>query len=895
MSQERIAELAQIILAELEYAGNYDNRFAAPQLVRKIRNEPFTAAVTIHEKKLEGEGERLITYFVGRHDITGKTKCSDGKYVRYMSPIGHMFSLPPGATTDIVRPSGLRGAPEDYTVEILDSTNLTPKHEEYWDGIRATCQVEDTKKYIQSLRAIVDELSGHELEVIEEGRLDDLLDSVFQSVDEKASKGCRFRFSHEILDRMELRDTPILDQHQDSIFRSPLRSQIIIAGAPGTGKTTTLIKRIAQKTNVESLEAVDQLHHEEAQAVSQQVIDGDWTIFIPNDILRNYLKEALNKEGLTATNQTVVEWGHARNVLARDTLKIIGPSKLFGLPEEVSSKATNLDIIRSAALIDKTIWEKNLSEVSSMIKSMQGILEKTTKAKETADVQKAYGVKKRQLDELLYYCESVLSCVPEKIKSYGDLFKIANNYRILSLVDGEKDRSAYSFSKKIAQASGKTITDIVQAFLILAEKSVRKKSKDLVQDFHSDDELKSYLVNERERINKVKESIQNLGGSTDSLDSDKLVKRIAEFVGEGVAESYRLGIAIRFFTNRFLALSKDMFAEEYWIQAIPHRYKSVKAAAFKRGKAAMKAVCVPPGEVTTISVHELDILVFLMLKYSRTALASLSGEVRSSFLKKVQRQYRKLVAVDEATDFSSVQIGAMYYLSSPDYNAFTLTGDLMQRATGYGLTDWDELKVVCPFKKQELELCYRQNENLFAAAAQLYESIIGEPLSAKPLEAISDCPSPLLCNIDDIDQTTGWIRDRILEIYESCDDTLPSIAVFTANSDLVEIVGQSLAEHMKPLGFEVEACHDCRTLGLESRIRVFNIDCIKGLEFEAAFIVDVDTLEELSGDLFDKYLYVALTRVSSYLGVTYKTRLPDALSKLSGHFSYGDWSGVGNQ
>jgi UvrD-like helicase C-terminal domain len=48
-------------------------------------------------------------------------------------------------------------------------------------------------------------------------------------------------------------------------------------------------------------------------------------------------------------------------------------------------------------------------------------------------------------------------------------------------------------------------------------------------------------------------------------------------------------------------------------------------------------------------------------------------------------------------------------------------------------------------------------------------------------------------------------------------------------------------------------------------VRVFDIQHIKGLEFEAVFFVGVDELAARLPDLFDKYLYVGTSARASFL------------------------------
>ena len=99
-----------------------------------------------------------------------------------------------------------------------------------------------------------------------------------------------------------------------------------------------------------------------------------------------------------------------------------------------------------------------------------------------------------------------------------------------------------------------------------------------------------------------------------------------------------------------------------------------------------------------------------------------------------------------------------------------------------------------------------------------------------------------------------------------------------------------LAEH----NIQVIACREGQAVGQESNVRVFDIQHIKGLEFEAVFFVGIDQLAALHPALFDKYLYVGTTRAATYLGVTCEGALPPAIESLRTHFGQ-DWQAPGSQ
>lgn len=80
------------------------------------------------------------------------------------------------------------------------------------------------------------------------------------------------------------------------------------------------------------------------------------------------------------------------------------------------------------------------------------------------------------------------------------------------------------------------------------------------------------------------------------------------------------------------------------------------------------------------------------------------------------------------------------------------------------------------------------------------------------------------------------------------------------------------------------------SVGDPREVRVFDVNNVKGMEFEAVFFVGIDDLAARIPDLFARFLYVGLTRAATYLGVTCDGSLPSSLSTLRRHFASGGWS-----
>ncbi len=201
---------------------------------------------------------------------------------------------------------------------IENSARLNPARQAgEWDALDPEVDIRDLGRFtLTSLRAILktkDELDG-----------DELASLWGDEDDENIEEGVR----RAILNHMGLRDQPILDKHQDEISRMPLNSRCFLSGPPGTGKTTTLIRRLGQKTDWQALEETK----DEAQLARRIQDDigcpheASWILFSPTELLRQYVQEAFARECQVASDTHIRTWDEFRRDIAREKLKLLRTS-----------------------------------------------------------------------------------------------------------------------------------------------------------------------------------------------------------------------------------------------------------------------------------------------------------------------------------------------------------------------------------------------------------------------------------------------------------------------------------------------------------------------------------------------------------------------------------------
>ena len=142
--------------------------------------------------------------------------------------------------------------------------------------------------------------------------------------------------------------------------------------------------------------------------------------------------------------------------------------------------------------------------------------------------------------------------------------------------------------------------------------------------------------------------------------------------------------------------------------------------------------------------------------------------------------------------------------------------------------------------------------------------------------------------IKEVDQVAEWLEQRIGEINEMTTAT-PTIAILVNEKTAVEPLANKLKMRLKKMEISTTACKEGVIAKEGHQVRVIDISHVKGLEFEAAFIVNMDQTITKYPDLFLNYLYVGITRAATYFGMTFSDEIPSELIDLDSCFEQ-DWS-----
>ncbi len=789
-----VEPIRQFILTELDHFSSFR---ADPARSRsfmdemRLLTEPFIGYLEV-----EGQPE-YKSLLICRNYTPSEFKAQhpDTDFVSYLAPVGRVISHRVGETATIIVPGNIPGRPRKVSLKLVkrDAGFRPEKNKGVWDALRNEISWIGGQRFVASLRGYV---------------ADDVRP-----------------LKRAVVDRVQLPDQAILDDAQDIIFREPLTRFLIISGAPGTGKTTVLIKRLAQKTKYEFLT------DDEKRAVSAAnwQENRNWVLFTPNDLLKNYVKEALGKEHLPATDDTVRVWSEYRTSLLRDINFL---------------KAGSSGYFQRVANGHLLVKRGNNAEATALTKAFQEDL-----AKELDEFYR---------DEYRKFGERIRPLLSDLRGGMQQMMERALDYLTGALKGDEQQADPLKVGADF-RAKAQQIDALCRYAEGLIARGDRKGAAPLTPDAAR--QFQQEVVRRLPTMTQIEIPVH-------------LFPDVPKQIGE--------------LRERIRDLSEVMSFNEVFAR-IPQFFH-----AFRTGEAGSKFYREDAStEINTrkIDAIEMDALLWVALDFAASnenivnESAAQKGE--SSRAKFLLDQRQGMIAVDEATDFSAVELGCMHKLSSPAFESFTVCGDPMQRLTSHGIQDWEDVRELAgAFHLNILHRSYRQTARLLAVAADLYRHTMEkEPPFESAYQANESDPPPLAFKVRDGESAEAWIAERIVEIWAANKHQLPSIGIFVPEAADEAAWVQRLAGPLEENSIDVEGSGQGTNLGNTHRVRVFPVSKIKGLEFEAAFFVDIDRMAEKTPDLIERYLYVGLSRARSYLGVTCSTQFPRRLSAVRKHFA----------
>ena len=211
------------------------------------------------------------------------------------------------------------------------------------------------------------------------------------------------------------------------------------------------------------------------------------------------------------------------------------------------------------------------------------------------------------------------------------------------------------------------------------------------------------------------------------------------------------------------------------------------------------------------------------------------------------------VVVDEAQNLSPMALRVVSRRARR--RSLTILGDLAQRTDDSGLGGWGEVlrtAGVPTFEVSELEVSYRVPEDFLRLAAAV------APAGTTVPRGVRDAPWPAVAfETDDIAGTVAGLARRMSDVG--------SVAVIAPD-----------AWHDALTGADAD-----RAGSLTGEVDLLSLRTVKGLEFDAAIVVEPAAIlaQELDGG--PGGLYTALTRSTRALAVVHSAPLPEGLTLAS--------------
>jgi len=751
--------------------------------------EPAIARVVV----VDEEGEEKTYYICRTTPVSGFPNLAS-----YRAPVGRLASLAIG--TEFTLPNGT-------VVEVLERAQLRPNAlAGGWDSRDTVVEAEHFGPFtIESLRALLTEVTGEEV-------TEDILGQLLAEESVKANiiDGVR----RSVITKMGLRDQPILDQYQDEIFRRPIDNRLLILGPPGTGKTTTLIRRLGQKLDTAYLDEGEQRLVETIASTQGIAHANNWLMFTPTELLKQYLKEAFAREGVPASDQRIRTWQDYRRELARNA---------FGVLRRASGGGTfvlkdGLASLTDAALERPIQWFDDF-DVWQRKTYVQELREAATQLHDAKTPEvlslgaRLQDILSRAADGALATMFGSLAVETAKVQALVGSLKEDSDAKIRAALNLQLNRNR-AFLDELAHV----IDSLHQA---------QATDTDDQDDPDADEEdATTPRTGRNAALNAYMQAVRaqaRAAASKRTVSKASRNGKIIEWLGDrGLTEADRAEVG----ASLLVQASARRFVNpvKRYLDDIPKRYR-----AFRREHQPANPWYRHEGfEARDIHPLELDIVLLAILRAAGDLISrpNVQRNIDSpawSSLQPILGHYCNQILVDEATDFSPIQLACMAALAHPRLRSFFACGDFNQRLTTWGARSVEDLKwIFGDFDIKEITVSYRQSKQLNDLDRAMIRAVGGTEQNASlpsHMDSMGVAPA-LLEHATNAETIVGWLADRIREI-ERFVGQLPSTAIFVNTEDDVAPVAEALNTALTEHNIQVIACREGQAVGQESNVRVW--------------------------------------------------------------------------
>lgn len=692
-----------------------------------------------------------------------------------------------------------------------------------------------------------------------------------------------------IREQGKLRYNPILDPVQNQIKTSHLfdGTTIVIDGGPGTGKTTTMIQRLKYLTDEYAINEDAELEKKRYHLTTAQrnsLLDAirqnrDWVFFSPSELLKEYLADAMNKEGLTDTKSKVWNWKEFLKKVTRDYYRFIDPSN--DNTPFLASRSNDVLICQQADAIG--VLQAFYLNTLHQIKHKLPILEKKDKP---------------------YRWESIANGIRQRFEE-TDNYSIVQYVRLFSSLEavyGSDCRSIIAENRSL-------LKNISEEIFALAEDD--KKLSEALRDLIAspavelvDDDGEDTEPEEDDTANRTINAIRTWFRRYCYAQIDKSIKltprqqNMTELLVPVLMEEHQkqikhIGELVLF--EQFAKYARGVTAN--MLTGMPTKYKQFRRSLLvnktEGWNLELLSSLLQRRGGKELHQQEQALLVGFVNNLVKAILENASDNITHYYIDAYKELARPIVGIDEATDFSKSDIYAMASLLTTSYSSLTLCGDMMQRLTKAGITDWSEIESIVPNKKEvKMVTSYRQSTRLLDVAKALYQDTLKKEPEYRAYMRSKKVPAPLAYVSEDEQDKVEWIGQRIREIYNIYKQ-LPSIAIFLNDEGSIPAFVKALKDTDFIYDTDIEVVDGSSGIVLASsnQIRVYPIKVVKGMEFDVVFFHNIDKSAE-TDDIIKRYIYVGVSRAAFFLAATFAKQ--EGNNKILKYFdtSKKDWKTI---